>query len=33
MIYLVLGVAIGVLMPSQSAINNRLHNAVAHRRL
>src|SRR5699024_1766326 len=29
MIYLVLGVAIGVLMPSQSAINNRLRNAVA----
>ena len=29
MIYMVLGMAIGVLMPSQSAINNRLRNAVA----
>lgn len=29
MIYMVLGVAIGVLMPSQSAINNRLRNAVS----
>ena len=29
MIYLVLGVAIGVLMPNQSAINNRLRHAVS----
>ncbi len=29
MIYAVLGVAIGVLLPSQSAINNRLRNAVS----